>query len=297
MTDDPRLTEKFAAALAFAADLHARQLRKGGDIPYIGHLLAVAGVVIEAGGSETQAIAALLHDAAEDQGGEQTLATIRERFGEEVAAIVAACSDTFETPKPPWRQRKEAYLRHLAWAQPDVLLVSLADKLDNSRAILRDFRLHGAGLWERFNVRDPEEHLWYYRSLLEVFRPRVESWMVEELERVVVELEQLVRSPAAPETSAEDEGTVPLSVLAPRNRVVQDALAQSQAWLLSQEEEIKAEYAFTSPGDPDDDFEYIYSGAINGVLEYSRMTIDALQAERGEIALQQRQWAIRYPRQ
>ncbi len=289
MTDDPRLTEKFSAALAFAAETHALQLRKGGDIPYLGHLLSVTSLVIEAGGTEAQAIAALLHDAAEDQGGEQTLAAIRERFGEEVASIVAACSDTFETPKPPWRERKEAYLRHLAWAQPDVLLVSLADKLDNARAILRDFREHGAALWERFNVQDPEDHLWYYRSLLEVFQPRVQQWMVDELQRVVDELEQLVRGSATPST--EDPGAVPLPVLAPRNELVQDALVRAQAWLLSQEEEIKAEFAFTTPGDPDDDFEYAYSGAIDRVLDHTRRTIDALRAERDAIVDEQTRWS------
>lgn len=291
MTDNPRLTEKFSAALTFAAKTHALQLRKGGDIPYLGHLLSVTSLVIEAGGTETQAIAALLHDAAEDQGGEQTLAAICERFGEEVASIVAACSDTFETPKPPWRERKEAYLRHLAWAQPDVLLVSLADKLDNARAILRDFREHGSALWERFNVQDPEAHLWYYRSLLEVFRPRVQGWMVDELERVVEGLELLVRSSAP--SSTEDANAVPLSVLSPRDQLVQDGLVRAQAWLLSQEEEIKAEYAFMTPGDPDDDFEYADSGAINRVLEHTRRTIDVLRAERDAIGDEQARWRER----
>lgn len=199
---DPRLTPKFSDALALAAELHAHQTRKGGDTPYLGHLLSVAGLVIEAGGSETQAIAALLHDAAEDQGGEKTLALIRERFGEEVEAIVAACSDTFETPKPPWRKRKEAYLRHLAAEEPAAQLVSLADKVDNARAILRDFVLHGDELWERFSVRDPAQHLWYYRSLYEVFRAQLDNWLVHELGRVVAELEARVRASGSSATSS-----------------------------------------------------------------------------------------------
>jgi (p)ppGpp synthase/HD superfamily hydrolase len=138
-TTSPRLTSKFVEAVQYAAEKHATQTRKASDIPYLGHLLSVAGLVIEADGTETQAIAALLHDAAEDQGGEETLAEIREKFGADVATIVDECSDTFETPKPPWRQRKERYIRHLPDASDDAILVSLADKLDNARAMLRDF--------------------------------------------------------------------------------------------------------------------------------------------------------------
>ena len=110
VTTEPRLTEQFDEALVYAAGVHRNQTRKGGDIPYLGHLLSVASLVIEAGGSQTQAIAALLHDAAEDQGGQQTLAEIGRKFGPEVADIVAQCSDTFEEPKPPWQERKERYV-------------------------------------------------------------------------------------------------------------------------------------------------------------------------------------------
>jgi (p)ppGpp synthase/HD superfamily hydrolase len=136
-TTSPRLTPKFVEAVAYAAEKHGTQTRKGSDIPYLGHLLSVAGFVIDADGSETQAIAALLHDAAEDQGGEKTLAEIRDTFGDEVASIVGECSDTFETAKPPWRERKERYIRHLLEASDGAILVSLADKLHNGRAILR----------------------------------------------------------------------------------------------------------------------------------------------------------------
>ncbi len=189
-TVHPRLTEKFTEALTYAAHKHAGQVRKASGVPYLGHLLSVAGLVIEDDGTETQAIAALLHDAAEDQGGEQTLAEIGAKFGADVASIVGQCSDTFETPKPPWRPRKESYIRHLGEASDDAVLVSLADKLDNARAILRDFRAHGDQVWQRFSEPDPGAHLWYYRSLLEVFDSRSRSWMVAELRRVLDALEQ-----------------------------------------------------------------------------------------------------------
>jgi (p)ppGpp synthase/HD superfamily hydrolase len=188
----PRLTPKFVEALAYAADKHATQTRKASEVPYLGHLLSVAGLVIEDGGTESQAIAALLHDAAEDQGGEETLAEIARKFGADVASVVEECSDTLQTPKPPWRERKDRYIRHLRGASDDAVLVSLADKLDNARAILRDFRIQGSEVWQRFSVNDPQLHLRYYRSLLEVFARRTDSWMVGELRDVVDALEQAV---------------------------------------------------------------------------------------------------------
>ncbi len=192
-TTNPLPTERFAEALTFAHDVHNLQVRKGGgNIPYIGHLLSVAGLVVEAGGTETQAIAALLHDAAEDQGGHETLAKIEDRFGPDVAKIVAECSDTFETPKPPWRERKQRYIDHLAEASDATILVSLADKVDNARAILRDLRRHGSPFWDRFSQNDPHQHLWYYESLLGVFKKRSDSWMVSELDGVVQQLRELI---------------------------------------------------------------------------------------------------------
>jgi (p)ppGpp synthase/HD superfamily hydrolase len=193
----PRLTPKFVEALGYAAEKHATQTRKAGEVPYLGHLLSVAGLVIEADGTETQAIAALLHDAAEDQGGERTLAEIGQKFGADVASIVAECSDTFEAPKPPWRGRKERYIQHLREASDDAVLVSLADKLDNARAILRDFRAQGNEVWQRFSVQDPQLHLWYYRSLLEVYSQRAHSWMVGELHDVIDALEQAINCQSA----------------------------------------------------------------------------------------------------
>ena len=153
MTDpNPVLGEKFSAALAYAVELHATQARKGGRIPYIGHLLGVASLVIEDGGSEDEIIAALLHDGPEDAGGEPVLREIGRRFGSEVERIVEACSDTFETPKPPWQARKQAYIDHLRGEEIDekVLRVSLADKVHNARAIAADYRWIGEDIWARF---------------------------------------------------------------------------------------------------------------------------------------------------
>ena len=196
-TTSPRLSERFQEALKYAAELHNTQTRKASEVPYIGHLLSVAGLVIEADGTETEAIAALLHDAAEDQGGDATLAEIEQRFGKDVAAIVDECSDTVITPKPPWRQRKENYIKHLETASDSTVRVSVADKLDNARAILRDLRRHGPQVWKRFNTDDPHEHLWYYRSLLEVYRRRSDSWLVDELARVIQTLEEEIGPPVA----------------------------------------------------------------------------------------------------
>lgn len=192
-----RLTERFDEALAYTSALHRAQTRKGGDVPYLGHLLSVAGLVIEADGTETEAIAALLHDAAEDQGGEQTLDEIRAKFGAEVADIVEECSDTMVTPKPPWRQRKEDYLAELGKVSDGAVLVSMADKLDNARATLRDLRRLGPRLWERFSTTDPQDHLWYYQSLLEVYRGRSSSWLVDEFARVVQDLGEEIGPPVA----------------------------------------------------------------------------------------------------
>jgi (p)ppGpp synthase/HD superfamily hydrolase len=154
-TADPRLGGQFTKALVYAELKHHTQVRKGGGVPYIGHLLSVAGLVIDDGGTETQAIAALLHDSVEDAGGPATLAEIRENFGQDVARIVAECSDTDETPKTPWRDRKQRYVTHLGVGGEDTLLVSVADKLDNARSMLRDYRAIGPGLWQRFTVQDP----------------------------------------------------------------------------------------------------------------------------------------------
>jgi (p)ppGpp synthase/HD superfamily hydrolase len=186
----PALTNRFEEALAYAAQLHARQRRKGTEIPYVSHLLAVASLAIEAGASEDEAIAALLHDAVEDQGGAATREEIRRRFGDAVVAIVDGCTDTDQEPKPPWRARKEAYIAHVRAASDSVRLVSSADKLHNARSILSDYRTCGEALWDRF-TGGREGTLWYYRSLVEAYREGGGSPLVDELERVVVEIERL----------------------------------------------------------------------------------------------------------
>ena len=158
------LTSSFEKALVYAYRVHADQKRKGSGIPYITHLLAVTALVLEAGGNETEAIGALLHDAVEDQGGRERLVEIKEKFGPEVAAIVEGCSDALEKPKPEWWERKRRYLAHLPEASPSVLLVSVADKLHNARCIVADYREIGEGLWRRFNT-GKEGTLWYYQEL------------------------------------------------------------------------------------------------------------------------------------
>lgn len=200
MPADEKLTSPFSArfseALLFAAELHREQARKGTQIPYVSHLLAVAGLVIEHGGSEEQAIAGLLHDTVEDQGidkAEEILA----RFGEAVHEIVMGCTDA-EVPKgeakPPWRARKEAYISRVAREPAALKLVSAADKLHNARAILADYRDLGEDLWGRFNGRK-DATLWYYRALVVAFRAGDPNGglgrLVDELDRVVSELEKL----------------------------------------------------------------------------------------------------------
>ncbi len=185
------LSSRFEAALGYATRLHATQQRKGTTIPMVAHLLAVAALALEHGADEDEAIAALLHDAAEDQGGAATLAQIRSRFGVRIADIVEGCSDTLVLPKPPWQERKESYLRHLRLASQSVLLVSACDKLHNARAILSDYRAVGESLWSRFNG-GRRGTLWYYRAVLGAYVDAgFQSPLVEELERVVAELERL----------------------------------------------------------------------------------------------------------
>lgn len=185
------LTDRFTDALTLACELHRSQARKGTQIPYVAHLLAVASLALEHGATEDEAIAAVLHDAVEDQGGAATAARIRERFGDHVADLVQAASDTDETPKPPWRERKERYIAHVRTATPSSRLVSAADKLHNARSILADYREHGEALWQRFSGgRDGT--LWYYRELVAAFASHGETRLVAELRRVVDELDALV---------------------------------------------------------------------------------------------------------
>src|SRR6266480_1370910 len=184
------LTHRFDLGLHFASGLHHEQRRKGTDTPYIAHLMSVAALVLEAGGDEDQAIAALLHDAMEDQGGPPTVSMIRQLFGDRVAETVRECSDSESADpdkKEPWHQRKRTYLAHLAIASPDALLVSVADKLHNARTVLCDYRLRGDEIWQRFNKESSKkDQLDYYRALVTTFRKTsAPPEMVDELDRVV----------------------------------------------------------------------------------------------------------------
>lgn len=181
------LSERFCDALVFANRLHATQTRKLSGDPFVGHLLRVAGIVLEHGADEDEAIAALLHDAIEDQGGAPTGRLIAERFGPRVAEIVAGCSDTDQFPKPPWRERKERYLAHLHEANSSIRLISAADKLDNVRSLTISYRALGEGVWARFQGgRDGT--LWYFRSVLAILRETGNSLLVEQLALAVAEL-------------------------------------------------------------------------------------------------------------
>ena len=185
------LSDKFEEALALAHQLHRHQRRKGNDAPYVAHLLGVASSVLKAGGDEDEAIAGLLHDAVEDQGGSAVLAQIRERFGDRVAGIVEACSEWIdEDEKAPWRERKETSIRHVATASPSELLVIAADKLDNARSLRADYREAGEDLWDRFHGgRDGT--LWYYRAMLEaLLAAAAPAMLTTELTHVVEEIER-----------------------------------------------------------------------------------------------------------
>lgn len=186
-----RLSPRFTEALAYAAMIHRDQLRKGSPVPYLGHLLGVASITIDYGGSEDEAIGALLHDAIEDQG--VTRDELAGLFGPEVADIVAGCSDTDVTPKPPWRARKEAYLHHLPQVSPSVRFVSCADKLHNVRALIEDYRGFGEELWPRFRG-GREGTLWYYRALADTLLALEDNPLTRELARRVAELEALAGS-------------------------------------------------------------------------------------------------------
>ena len=185
-----RLGPRFLRAFQFAAEKHAGQLRKASTIPYIAHLMGVASIVLEAGGDEDLAIAALLHDVVEDCGGMPMLKEVRRRFGKRVAQVVDGCTDADTDPKPPWRGRKEKYIRHLKTADADTRLVSAADKLNNLRSILSDYRAIGESVWSRFHG-GREGTLWYYRALLDVFLRHRRNRITRELELAVSELETL----------------------------------------------------------------------------------------------------------
>jgi (p)ppGpp synthase/HD superfamily hydrolase len=193
MADALPLTARFGRALVYAARVHARQLRRGTRRPYIGHLLGVTSIVLTHGGDEDEAIAALLHDAVEDQGGKPRLREIRRKFGVRVARIVEGCTDSDVEPKPPWLERKTEYLRHLRHADSSVRLVSAADKVYNARETLEDLRTHRAALWKRFKG-GKQGTLWYYREVGKILRRKGPKELAAELDRVARELTRAGRS-------------------------------------------------------------------------------------------------------
>jgi hypothetical protein len=208
------LTERYTDAVDYARRIHAGDIRKGTDIPYLSHVLAVSALVLEAGGSEDQAIAGLLHDTAEDHGGQQTLDDILRRFGAHVADLVEACSDSLTTDrnaKEPWWTRKVRYLRKLEAEPPEVALVSCADKVHNARAILSDYYERGENLWGIFNSDAGRAGtLWYYRRLTGVLGERLAGTSADavalaaELARTVRSLESAVTANVTPETMRAD---------------------------------------------------------------------------------------------
>jgi (p)ppGpp synthase/HD superfamily hydrolase len=191
-----KLGPRFMRAFAFAAEKHKSQTRKASTIPYIAHLMGVASLVLEFGGDEDLAIAALLHDVVEDCGGAPISREVKRLFGSRVAKVVDGCTDSDTTTKPPWRQRKEDYIRHLKTADPDTRLVSAADKLNNVRSIIADYRQIKDEIWARFNGgRDGT--LWYYRALSNEFQ-RKPNRLIREFALAVDELERMVRERSTP---------------------------------------------------------------------------------------------------
>lgn len=178
------LTSRFDEALKYAHEVHAGQTRKGTNAPYIGHLLGVASIVLDDGGDEDEAIAGLLHDAPEDHGGRSRLDDIRSRFGDKVAGIVEDCTDSWDTPKPPWLDRKKGYIARARHLSPSSLRVSAADKVHNAYAILRDLRNVGEEVWTRFNA-GADDVMAYYESLVRAYREAGGGRLVDELDRIV----------------------------------------------------------------------------------------------------------------
>jgi hypothetical protein len=190
----PVFTDRFRAAVALAQAIHGGQQRPGTGIPYLAHLLVVTGLVVEDGGDEDQAIAAMLHDAVEDGGGRAMLERIARAFGPRVAEIVAGCSDTVDgQPVEPWIERKRPYLAHLQTVDDEgILRVALADKVHNASSIVRAYRQDGHGLWARFGDRSPGEEVWYYGRLLELFERRRPGPLTEDLRQALAELAWLL---------------------------------------------------------------------------------------------------------
>ena len=186
----PRLTTKFKRAFAYAASIHGGKLRKKTRIPDLGHVLGVTAIALEYGADETEAIAALLHDAVEDAGGKKRLLDIQRKFGPKVAKIVEGCTDSLAERKPPWLERKKKYVAHVRSAPIPTKLVSAADKLQNVRSLLRNYHEEGDQLWRRY-ASGKEGALWYYRALVRAFTGKRIKPLVREIDRALAELEKL----------------------------------------------------------------------------------------------------------
>ncbi len=196
----PRLTSRFDDALRFASDAHRHQRRKDGSIPYIAHLLAVTSLVLENGADEDTAIAALLHDTVEDQGGLAMLKKVKAEFGERVAAIVMEVSDNEGDPKPPWRLCKEQFIASIPTLSPEARLIALADKLHNVRSTILGYERIGEKVWTRFTGRR-DGTLWYYREVLKAFRGTgstdvTNEPLLQDLTRAINELFIMAGEPA-----------------------------------------------------------------------------------------------------
>jgi HD domain len=202
MLPPPALTHRFLGSVALAQDVHGDQRRTGTQIPYLAHLLVVSGLVMEDGGDEDEAIAAMLHDAVEDGGGRELLERINGQFGPHVAAIVEGLTDNLDGPDgESWIDRKRRYLAHLSEVTDDAILrVALADKVHNARSLVRDYREEGHALWDRFTQKTARDQLWYYSGLLAFFQKRRPGPMTEDLLRAVGELSWLVASDEAQRT-------------------------------------------------------------------------------------------------
>jgi len=204
----PKLGPRLQRAFRYAAEQHDGQTRKQSTVPYLSHLMAVASLVLEAGGDEDMAIAALLHDVVEDCGGMPRLREIRKQFGPRVAKIVEGCTDSFGEPKPEWVDRKKDYLREVKHADAETRLVSASDKLHNVRTILADYRLHGEDIWKQFSG-GKEGTLWYYRALSDEYQRRGTNRITREIEIAVAQLELAVgKKPRAPNEFAKRKGVV-----------------------------------------------------------------------------------------
>jgi (p)ppGpp synthase/HD superfamily hydrolase len=194
-----KTSQRFSEALTFAERVHRTQTRKGNDIPYIAHLLAVSATVLEYGGDEDTAIAGLLHDAVEDQGGLEVLHEIDMRFGPRVAGIVEACSDS-TSPDPeakePWETRKRAHIAKLATVEVDVALVTAADKLHNLTAMIRDVHREGPGTLSRFSA-EAAQLLWYFSSVASAIERHRATAPVGEIEQGINQLASLLGVPVA----------------------------------------------------------------------------------------------------